>query len=54
MFARMAIATATLLTPIVGYAGVSVARPVPTLGEAGLIVLGIGLVGFGIARLRKR
>ncbi len=35
-------------------AGIPLARPVPTLGEAGLMALAIGLAGGGVALIRRR
>jgi len=43
------------LLPAVVDAGTTVARPsAPALGEAGLVALGIGLLGAGVALLRRR
>ncbi len=36
------------------FAGIVNSTPVPTLGEAGVVMLAIGLVGGGIAALRRR
>jgi hypothetical protein len=46
----------TLLVPISAWAGFAVkaVSPAPALGEVGLIALGVGLVGAGVAYLRKR
>jgi hypothetical protein len=48
-----------LLVPCSAWAGTMVAKavvpaPAPALGEVGLIALGVGLVGAGLAFLRKR
>jgi hypothetical protein len=45
---------ATLLIPLSAWAGISKVSPVPVLGDIGLIAMGVGLVGVGIASLRKR
>lgn len=46
---------AIVLLPAVTWAGSVVVPPaVPTLGEAGLIVLGVTLMGTGVAVLRRR
>lgn len=52
----LVVLAATLLVPISAWAGFTTkaAAPAPTLGEVGLIALGVGLVGAGLARLRKR
>lgn len=43
-----------MLAPGVALAGNLQQRAVPTLGEVGLVVLGLGLLGGGLAVLRKR
>ena len=43
-----------LCAPAVALAGAPRQFPVPTLGEAGLVLLGVSLVGGGIAALRRR
>jgi hypothetical protein len=53
MLAQIFVVVTTLLLSTTSHAGVPLSQPVPTLGEAGLIALGVGLVGFGIARLRR-
>lgn len=35
-------------------AGIPAVRPVPTLGEAGLVALAFGLAGGGVALVRRR
>jgi hypothetical protein len=52
----LVVLAATLLVPISAWAGFATkaASPAPALGEVGLIALGVGLVGAGLARLRKR
>ncbi len=35
-------------------AGISRPNPVPTLGEAGLLALAVGLAGGGVALIRRR
>jgi len=44
---------ATLLAALAEAGGGQVA-PVPTLGDAGVVTLALGLVGGGIAALRRR
>jgi hypothetical protein len=43
-----------LCAPGITLAGERRQLPVPTLGEAGLVLLGVSLVGGGIAALRRR
>jgi hypothetical protein len=43
-----------LLVPAMAWAGGGPIRRVPTLGDAGLIALGVGLVTVGAAFLRRR
>jgi len=46
---------AALLAPLSAWAGfVTQSQPAPALGDAGLIALGAGLLGAGVAFLRKR
>lgn len=45
---------AALLIPLSAWAGLAKVSPVPVLGDIGLIAMGVGLVGVGIASLRKR
>ncbi|HVM97829.1 MAG TPA: hypothetical protein VMT89_15645 [Candidatus Acidoferrales bacterium] len=42
-----------IVTPIAAWAGVRALTPAPVLGDAGLIGLGVCLVGTGIAFLRR-
>jgi hypothetical protein len=57
---RLIVLAATTVVPAIAWAGGGPAPmppPVaaaPVLGDAGLIALGIGLVGAGVAFLRKR
>lgn len=41
-------------TPVIASAGIMQQRQVPTLGEAGLVILGLGLLGSGVAVLRRK
>ena len=43
-----------LCAPAIAFAGEPRQFPVPTLGEVGLVLLGVSLVGGGIAALRRR
>ncbi len=43
-----------LCAPAVALAGKGPGPNLPTLGETGLILLGVSLVGSGIAALRRR
>ena len=45
---------AALLVPLSAWAGRETVSPAPALGDLGLVALGVGLVGTGIAFLRKR
>jgi len=46
---------AALLAPFSAWAGFDTrSLPAPVLGDAGLIALGIGLVGAGVTFLRRR
>jgi hypothetical protein len=47
-------ALAAALLAALAEAGEPSIRPVPTLGEVGVVMLAIGLVGGGIAALRRR
>lgn len=52
---RSVVALMVVLAPGVALAGLPAQRAVvPTLGETGLVVLGLGLLGGGLAVLRKR
>jgi len=56
-FGKLVILAATMVVPAMAWAGGAAPPPVeaaPVLGDAGLIALGIGLVGAGVAFLRKR
>jgi len=52
----LVVLAATLLVPISAWAGFATkaVSPAPALGEVGLIALGVGLVGAGVAYIRKR
>jgi len=41
------------VSPVAAWAGMARVTPAPTLGDGGLIALGIVLVGTGVAFLRK-
>ena len=43
-----------ILLPVAAFAGPPLPVAVPTLGEVGLVALGIGLIGGGAAALRRR
>jgi len=43
-----------LLLPAVLFAGIQHSRDVPALGDAGLITLGVALVGAGVVAIRRR
>jgi hypothetical protein len=45
---------AAILTTSIALAGFDQLVPVPTLGEAGITILALGLIGSGIAALRRR
>ena len=45
---------ALVLLPGAALAGETFISPIPTLGEAGLIMLGIGLMGVGVVAIRKK
>ncbi len=45
---------ALVLLPGVTWAGSVRSYNVPTLGEAGLLTLGVGLVGVGVVALRRK
>ena len=56
-FSKLMILAATAAVPALAWAGGAPAPPVtaaPVLGDAGMIALGIGLLGAGVAFLRKR
>jgi hypothetical protein len=57
-YCKLMVMTATLMGPAMAWAGGGVAvravSSAPALDEAGLIALGVGLVGAGVAFLRKR
>jgi hypothetical protein len=55
-YGKLMLLVATFLAPAAAWAGrdIRALSPAPALGEAGLIALGIGLVGAGLAFLRKR
>jgi Mn2+/Fe2+ NRAMP family transporter len=57
-FGKLIILAVTVMVPTLAWAGTSIARPgataTPVLGDAGLIALGVGLLGAGVALLRKR
>ncbi|MFI5166519.1 MAG: IPTL-CTERM sorting domain-containing protein [Thermoanaerobaculales bacterium] len=46
--------TTLLCIPAAAFAGVERGFAVPTLGEIGLVMLGIGLLGGGAFTLRRR
>ncbi len=55
MIKAMLIGSAVFLTGSLAWAGGSVATaPAPTLDEAGLLMLAAGLVGAGLALVRRR
>ncbi len=45
---------AIVLFPGVTWAGAVRVTPVPTLGETGLIALGVALMGAGVVALRRK
>jgi len=47
-------AMAAILLAALAEAGGGQLAPVPTLGDAGVVMLALGLVGGGIAALRRR
>jgi hypothetical protein len=51
---RMLFVTVLLCMPAAAFAGVDRGLAVPTLGEIGLAMLGIGLLGGGAFALRRR
>ncbi len=51
---RNIVAALCAFMPALAFAGEPNGRLVPTLGEAGLVVLGVALLGGGIAALRRR
>ncbi len=53
-FGKLIILAVTVMVPTLAWAGTLVTRqPAPVLGDAGLIALGVGLLGAGVALLRK-
>lgn len=51
----LVLSAAALLVPLSAWAGFPAQNlPAPALGDAGLIALGVGLLGAGVAFLRKR
>jgi hypothetical protein len=46
--------TTLLCIPAAAFAGVDRGLAVPTLGEIGLVMLGVSLVGGGVVALRRR
>lgn len=53
LFRVVAVALITF-APGAAFAGTLQQRAVPTLGEAGLVILGLGLLGSGVAVLRRK
>jgi hypothetical protein len=59
-FGKLVILAAAIVVPAIAWAGggpgpIPAAAPAaPVLGDAGLIALGVGLLGTGVALLRKR
>ena len=51
---KLLILGVTLFGPSLAWAGDHVSRVAPTLGEGGMVALGLGLVGAGVAFLRRR
>ena len=52
---RMYLTAAFLVIPAMVWAGnIAPAAPAPALGDFGLIALGVGLAGTGLAALRRR
>ncbi|MFI5181286.1 MAG: IPTL-CTERM sorting domain-containing protein [Thermoanaerobaculia bacterium] len=51
--AKLALLAIVLLSGVT-WAGERVVNTVPTLGEAGLITLGVGLMGVGVVALRRK
>lgn len=43
-----------IVLPAAAVAGTAPPSMVPTLGEVGLVALGVGLIGAGVAALRRR
>ncbi len=52
--ARKLGALAIVLLPGVTWAGTAIRVNIPTLGEAGLITLGVALMGAGVVAIRRR
>ena len=53
-YGKLIVLAATLMVAGTAWAGERVASAAPALGDAGLIALGVGLLGAGVAFLRKR
>jgi hypothetical protein len=51
---QMLFVTVLLCIPAAAFAGQGQGRGVPTLGEIGLVMLGVSLVGGGALALRRR
>jgi hypothetical protein len=51
---QMLLLAALLCIPAAAFAGNLQGSTVPTLGEIGLVMLGVSLVGGGVAALRRR
>jgi len=51
---KVMVLVATVMIPTMAWAGDRVVQSAPVLGDAGLIALGAGLLGAGVALLRKR
>jgi hypothetical protein len=51
---RVLLALTVLLSPIVSWAGNGSVSHAPAMNEAGLITLGVGLAGAGLALLRRK
>jgi uncharacterized membrane protein len=53
-FVRVTAIAAVFLVSQAALAGIRPTNPVPTLGEAGLAVFAISLLGGGVALIRRR
>jgi hypothetical protein len=56
-YGKLMVLAVTVVVPAMAWAGTITVTPraaAPVLSDAGLIALGIGLVGAGVAFLRKR
>jgi len=53
-FHKLMASAATVMIPTMAWAGTRAVEAAPALGDAGLIALGVGLLGAGVAFLRKR